>query len=106
MFYTKDKKGSLQYWDISVDVRGDQVFLVKRFGQVDGKETSVETEIKSGKNIGKKNETSKLEQAQLEMKSLIKKQKDSGYVDDKSELEKKVLMSNQNWMEFVCLLVE
>ncbi len=90
MFYTKDKKGTLRYWDISVDVRGDQVFLVKRFGQVEGKETSVETEIKSGKNIGKKNETSKFEQAQLEMKSLIKKQKDTGYVEDKSQLDNKI----------------
>lgn len=90
MFYTKDKKGTLRYWNVSIETRDGHIFLVKRFGQVDGKETVVETEIKSGKNIGKKNETSKLEQAQLEMKSLIKKQKDTGYVEDKSQLDNKI----------------
>ena len=87
MLYTKDKSGKPRYWDINIEVRNGNVFLVKRFGQVGGKETSVETEIKSGKNIGKKNETTKLRQAELQMQSLIKKQKDSGYVEDKSQLE-------------------
>ena len=87
MLYTKDKSGKPRYWNINIEVRNGNVFLVKRFGQIGGKETSVETEIKSGKNIGKKNETTKLRQAELQMQSLIKKQKDSGYVEDKSQLE-------------------
>jgi len=86
MLYTKDKSGKFRYWDISVEVRNGNVFLVKKFGQENGKETSVETEIKSGKNIGKKNETTPLQQAELQMQSLIKKQKETGYVENKSDL--------------------
>ena len=92
MLYTKDKSGKTRYWNISVDVEDDHVFITKRFGQVNGKETVTQTEIKSGKNIGKKNETTKLQQAHLEMASLIKKQKDAGYVEDMDVLDKRILV--------------
>ena len=80
MLFTLDKSGKTRYWEISIKETNSQIFLVKKFGQVGGKETETQTEIKSGKNIGKKNETTKMEQAQLEARSLVKKQLDSGYV--------------------------
>ncbi len=92
MLFTKDKSGKVRYWSVSVDEEGDRVFLTKRFGVRGGKETTTRTEIKSGKNIGKKNETSKIEQAHLEAKSLTKKQMDAGYVQSLEELETRVLI--------------
>lgn len=50
------------------------------FGQLDGKLQTKIRLIKSGKNIGKKNETTIQQQAELELNSLYQKQLDSGYV--------------------------
>lgn len=92
MLYTKDKSGKVRYWSVSVDEEEGQVFVTKRFGQEGGKETVTRTEIKAGKNIGKKNETTKVQQAHLEAKSLSKKQMDAGYVEDRESLEARVLI--------------
>lgn len=92
MLYTKDKSGKVRYWDVSVDEQGDRVFITKRYGVLGGREVSTQTEIKEGKNIGKKNETTRLRQAQLEVGSLIKKQLDAGYVEDLDTLESRVLI--------------
>lgn len=92
MLYTKDKSGKIRYWTVSVDEEGDRVYITKRYGVHGGKEVATRTEIKSGKNIGKKNETSKLRQAQLEAESLFKKQVDAGYVEDLETLESRVLI--------------
>jgi DNA ligase-1 len=45
-----------------------------------------------GKNIGRSNETTPLQQAQLEAKSLWKKQVETGYVDDPKKLDAVVLL--------------
>lgn len=92
MLYTRDKSGKVRWWSVDVIQEDGRVFLEKRFGQVGGKETLTRTEIKKGKNIGKKNETTPMEQAQLEAKSLIKKQMDAGYVTSLEELETRVLI--------------
>lgn len=92
MLYTKDKSGKVRFWNVSVDEEGDQVFITKRHGVLDGKEVSTRTEVKSGKNIGKKNETTKLRQAQLEAQSLFNKQVDAGYVEDLDTLESRILI--------------
>ena len=92
MLFTNDKSGKVRYWSVSVDEEGDRVYVTKRFGLNGGKETVTRTEIKSGKNVGKKNETSKIQQARLEANSLIKKQMDAGYVQSIEELESRVLI--------------
>lgn len=92
MLYTKDKSGKVRYWNGEVVQVNGKIFIVKAFGQVGGKETETSTEIKAGKNIGKKNETTPLEQAHLELNSLIKKQKDAGYVESLEELESRILI--------------
>jgi len=100
MLYTKDKSGKIRYWKGEVIAVQGKVFISKKFGQVGGKETETRTEIVSGKNIGKKNETTPLEQAHLELKSLIKKQMDAGYVQSMDELQDRVLilpMLANNW---------
>lgn len=92
MIYTKDKSGKVRYWVGEVVKEHEKIYIVKKFGQMGGKETETRTEIKMGKNLGKKNETTPWEQAHLELKSLIKKQKDAGYVDSLEELNKRQLI--------------
>ena len=100
MLYTKDKSGKVRYWKGEVLTEHGNVFISKKFGQVGGKETETRTDITSGKNIGKKNETTPLEQARLELKSITKKQMDAGYVKSLGELQDRVLilpMLANNW---------
>ena len=100
MLYTRDKSGKPRYWKGEVITDREKFFISKKFGQVGGKETETRTEITTGKNIGKKNETTPLEQAHLELKSLIKKQMDAGYVQSLDDLETRVLilpMLANNW---------
>jgi len=92
MLFTKDKTGKIRYWEVSIKEDNNKIFIIKKFGQLGGKETETQTEVKTGKNIGKKNETSKLKQAELEVRSLIKKQLDSGYITDKEKLDDRILL--------------
>lgn len=90
--YSLDKSGKERYWSVCVEQRDGSVFVTRRYGQVGGKETETSTEIKAGKNIGRSNETTPLQQAQSEAKSLRKKQLEAGFVEDRSSLSKLVLL--------------
>jgi DNA ligase-1 len=91
MLYSKDKRGNARWWEAKIEERSnDQVFIVKRYGLLNGKTTETEVEIKSGKNIGKSNETTKMQQAISMVNSLYKKQRDAGYVDKVDELESRI----------------
>jgi DNA ligase-1 len=89
--YEKSKTGKTKQWNIQVKTVGDSVFLVKTSGYVDSKQTSSEREITSGKNLGKKNETTKYQQACLEAKSAWDKQVRIGFVEAVDECEQKLL---------------
>jgi len=80
--YSRDKSGKIRFWNISVDNDPSGVFITRRYGQNGGKATVTSTEITSGKNIGRSNETTKLEQANLEAMSLWKKQIEAGFTVD------------------------
>ena len=84
--YSKSKTGKVRYWSIAVEQQGDKVFIVRHTGVDGGKDQEFRKEITSGKNIGKKNETSKLQQAQSEAKSMWTKQLEAGCVTDKSKV--------------------
>jgi len=91
--YALDKSGKERYWSVTVEQKGNSpVFVTRRYGQVDGRETETSTEIRVGKNIGRSNETTPLQQAHLEAKSLWKKQIEAGYVEERSKLSKLVLL--------------
>lgn len=79
--YKQSSTGKVQQWDIDVVVRRkDQIpLIVVKHGQVGGKIQETDTEVKSGKNIGRSNETTPLHQALLEAESKWKKQLDKGY---------------------------
>lgn len=78
--YKKTSTGAIQEWRISIDYDpNDNPIIVSNFGQVGGKiQTSVESGI-VGKNIGKKNETTPIQQAISQAKSTWKKQLKKGY---------------------------
>lgn len=77
--YSQDSKGNTRYWNVSTEHFKDYSVIITRKGLVGGKDTEATTIIKTGKNIGKTNETSISEQADFEAKSKWKKKIDQGY---------------------------
>jgi len=67
----------LQVWKIWVDpLPNGTCKIVCQYGRVDGKQQTKEEVITQGKNIGKKNETTPLAQANLEAQAKWTKQRD------------------------------
>jgi ATP-dependent DNA ligase len=60
VLYKKDKSGKTRVWKLSATMNKDNnsFWIEIDYGQMDGKITHNEKEVKEGKNIGKKNETS------------------------------------------------
>jgi DNA ligase-1 len=83
ILYSKSSSGEMKQWTISVN--GDTITTV--YGRVGGKLQTVDDIIREGKNIGKANETSTAEQAQLEAESKWTKKKKSGYVESLKDAE-------------------
>lgn len=80
--YGLNKAGGFKVWSIWTE--DDKILL--EHGKLGGKlQTKIET-VKP-KNIGRANETTPAEQAELEAKSKINKQMDKGYREDKESLE-------------------
>jgi len=82
ILYSKDVRGKLKEWNIKVFTYKNFSVIRVFFGYKDGKMTESIHKIESGKNIGKKNETSHSEQALFEAKAKWKKKIDSGYLAD------------------------
>lgn len=90
--YKKTNTRAIQFWRIEVG-EGNQGFsmypqITIKYGQLgtDSPQTTFEF-IKEGKNIGKANETTPYQQAELEAKSKWEKQKKKGYVESKEGAE-------------------
>lgn len=79
--YKKNSNGSIQYWDIWVTVKNGTHIIITEWGKFKGKVQHSEEIIKNGKNIGKSNETTPLQQAELNMNSTWTKKLKKGYVD-------------------------
>lgn len=88
VLYGKDKKDGYKVWMVSAK---DSVITITH-GKMDGK-LQEKTEVISGKNIGKANETAPEQQAILEAESRYKKQLDKGYRPTLDELEDLPLMA-------------
>ena len=71
--------GKTKMWAIRVLERGDAGVIETTHGYIDGKKQVNEKVISVGKNIGKKNETTPLQQAVSEAKASWIKKKESGY---------------------------
>lgn len=77
ILYKKTNTGALQTW--LIETKDNEI--ITRFGQLDGKIQETVDVIRAGKNAGKANATSKIEQAELEAKAKWTKQKKKGYVE-------------------------
>lgn len=75
--FKKTNTGAIQRWEIGT-VR---TTIITEFGLVDGKKQTTQDHIKKGKNIGRSNETTAEEQADLEAQAKWMKQKKRGYVE-------------------------
>ena len=87
--YNKDSKNKIRIWSIRVIEDNDKCFIETKFGTKGMKITVNIKEVKSGKNKGKKNETTVKEQAIFDTKSLWKNKKDKGYsenIDNEKEI--------------------
>lgn len=81
--YKLDSKGKLQEWSIEVTDEGGSALLVTRHGKVGGKIQEAAETITAGKNIGRANETTPLQQAEAEARSEWEKQVSrKGYTPD------------------------
>ena len=77
----------IKEWSIEVIENGNSAHIKRTHGYTDYKMQDSVKEISKGKNIGKKNETTPMQQATNEAKSLWKKQKESGYVENIKEIQ-------------------
>ena len=81
ILYGLDKGGKYKVWNIWTEE--SELYIMH--GQENGK-MQAKCEVVQGKNIGRSNETSPAEQAELEAMSRWKKQIDKGYREHKGEL--------------------
>lgn len=84
VLYKKTSTDKIQYWKIWTEGN----IIKTAYGQVDGKEQITEDVIHEGKNIGRSNETTPEQQAELEAKSNWDKKKKKNYVEDADRAEK------------------
>ena len=75
--YKRAHTGKVQQWTMIVD--GDQYYSIS--GQVGGKLTETKPSTAEGKNIGKKNETTPLEQSIKDARTTWSKKIDQGYTE-------------------------
>jgi len=73
--YSQNSNGSTQEWTISVV--GNVIHKV--YGKTSGKMQTTQETIASGKNVGRKNETTAAEQAVFEAQSMWEKKLKNGY---------------------------
>jgi len=79
--YKKTNTGALQQWSIWTT---DNIIWTM-YGQVDGKLQTTSDTIKEGKNLGKANETTVIQQCQTEAKAKWEKQKKKRYVENMAD---------------------
>lgn len=83
--YKLTQTGAIQLWEI----RTEDNLIITEFGQLDGKiQTTVDT-IKEGKNVGKVNETTAVQQAEAEAKATWTKKLKKGYVESVEAAQQK-----------------
>lgn len=87
--YSMSKTGKVTQWEASLNTTPNSegyLEITIESGYEDGKKISKTRLIKSGKNIGRANETTLLEQAELELTRLYQDKYDKGYKDNKTEV--------------------
>ena len=92
--YQKTKLGKIQEWKIWVVEKGQSGYpeVHIEHGQQNGKKQTTFDVIKIGMNIGKSNETTTLQQANLEMERTITEKTEKGYVEDVKDVDKNIVI--------------
>lgn len=89
--YKRTSTGATQKWVVKVFIEeedGNEIAVIKStYGQVDGKMQTATEIVREGKNVGRANETTPLEQAKSQAKSMWYKKTDKGYVSDRSKVD-------------------
>lgn len=92
--YKVDSKGKIREWSVQV-IDGKPAQIIVTHGAKGGKLQEKITFIDKGKNIGKANETTILEQAQAEAKSKWLKQQDKCYAETIGEPEFRPMLAHR-----------
>jgi DNA ligase-1 len=88
IIYGLEKNGKIKIWCARIYSDGNIAKVEFEYGQIDGKKQTTEREYISGKNIGKKNETTPLEQCIAETKKKWQDKIDKeSYTTVQSDLE-------------------
>lgn len=89
VLYKKSSQGKIELWGVEVEDMGDGTCRVlSTYGEVGGKMQTTFDTIREGKNIGKKNETTVIQQAISDAKGKWEKKKKKGYVESQLDAEK------------------
>jgi len=83
--------GDIKTWNASVIESEDHSIVKYEFGLEHGKKQVQTKQIDEGKNIGKSNETTHYEQAIKEVESKMKKKMDTGYCEDRNNIQTPIL---------------
>jgi len=78
--FKKTSTGAIQEWVVSVFTIADIPTIINNYGQVGGKIQESQEQVLEGKNTGRANATTPLEQAQAQAKARWEKQLKKGYV--------------------------
>ena len=89
----ESQSGKTKMWSIRVSERNGCGVIETTHGYVDGKKQINEKVISEGKNLGKKNATTPLQQAMNEAQSLWTKKNESGYFPIGQAKEKEIVPS-------------
>jgi DNA ligase-1 len=81
ILYKKTSTGAIQTWEVRVEDCQGIPTIINNYGQLDGKIQESREGVLEGKNTGKANETSAMEQAFQQAEARWKKQLKKGYVE-------------------------
>jgi DNA ligase-1 len=82
--YATAATGKSKVWNIEtrwLDAKKGHALIHTEHGYEGGKMTVAQTEVTAGKNIGRSNETTPIQQANMEAESKWKKKQDQGYAE-------------------------
>ena len=87
--YKKDKSNNVRIWKLTATMHPDNTFWIEtEYGQKDGKIIHGEKQVKEGKNIGKKNETTVEQQTILICDKTFKDKKEKEeYIESLDEID-------------------
>lgn len=93
ILFSKTSKGKIKQWSIWTEPNG---YVCREWGQKNGKLQLTKDKVKQ-KNVGKSNETSLEEQAELEAQRILEKKKEEGYSKNINSANK----SEINWADAI-----